>query len=97
MMQGKQHIPWQILGLATGRARRWHKTVVLYGCAASARIIQTNIDVASGATAFFLHLGKVRALIPVRFGVVVVGERVKARSVCTAASDYGIRHTHDRR
>src|SRR5215472_16215605 len=55
-----------------------------------------DIDVAAGASALFLNFCEVRALVPVGFGIVVVGDGIEPRSLGLAACNQGICHTHDR-
>src|SRR5713226_4734980 len=50
---------------------------------------------AAGAAALLFHLGEVGALVPVGFGVVVVGEGVEARGLGGTAGDDRVRHAHD--
>src|SRR6266481_6224204 len=56
-----------------------------------------DINVASGAVAFFFNLGEVGALVPVGFGVVVVGDGIKPRRFGSSAGDDGVRHADDGR
>ena len=49
----------------------------------------------AGAAALFFDFGEVGALVPVGFGVVVVGESVEARGLGGAAGDDGVRHAYD--
>src|SRR5258707_15652128 len=50
---------------------------------------------AAGPSALLFDLGEVGALVPVGFGVVVVGECVEAWGFGGAAGDDGVRHAHD--
>src|SRR5882762_2364795 len=52
---------------------------------------------AAGSAAFLFHFGEIRAFVPVRFGVVIVGNGVETRSFGSAAGDDGVRHTHNGR
>ena len=49
----------------------------------------------AGAAALFFYFGEVRALVPVRFGVVVVGDGVEARGFSGPAGDDGVGHADD--
>src|SRR5260370_15704954 len=49
---------------------------------------------ASPAT-FFFHFGEIGTLVPIWFGIVVVGDGVEARSFGDTAGDDAIRHTND--
>src|SRR5258708_7016734 len=59
--------------------------------------MRTDIDVATGAAAFFFDFGEIGAFVPVGFGVVVIGDRIEARGLCGSAGDDGICYAHDRR
>src|SRR6266851_6765804 len=56
---------------------------------------RADIDVSAGAAALFFDFAEVGALVPVGFGVVVVGDGVEARGFGGAAGDDGVRHAHD--
>src|SRR6266849_5850398 len=56
---------------------------------------RADIDVSAGAAALFFDFAEVGALVPIGFGVVVVGDGVEARGFGGAAGDDGIRHAHD--
>ena len=49
----------------------------------------------TGSAAFFFDFGEIGALVPVRFGVVVVGNGVEARCLSGAASNDSVGHTDD--
>ena len=59
-------------------------------------ILRTDIDVPTCLAAFFFDFGEIRAFIPVGFGVVVVGDCVKAGGCGGATGDDGIGHADDR-
>ncbi len=52
---------------------------------------------AAGAAALFFDLGEIGALVPVGFGVVVVGNGIEPWGFGGAAGEDGIRHAHDGR
>src|ERR1700735_1849047 len=59
------------------------------------RFLHADINVASAMAALRFDLGKVRALIPIGFGIVVVRECIEPRSFGCSSSNDGIRHAHD--
>ncbi len=59
------------------------------------RFLLADVDVAAGAAASFFYFGEIGALVPVGFGVVVVGDGVEPRGFGGAAGDDGIRHADD--
>ena len=59
--------------------------------------MRTDVDVPAGAAALFFNFGEIGALVPVGFGVVVVGDGIEARSFGGAAGDDGIGHADDGR
>ena len=59
------------------------------------RFLFAHIDVGAGAAALFFDFGEVGALVPVGFGVVVVGDGVEARGFGGAAGDDGVGHADD--
>src|SRR6266403_216900 len=61
------------------------------------RIPRTDIDMPAGTAAFFFDCSEIGALVPVGFGVVVVGDSVEARGFAAAAGEDGIRHADDGR
>src|ERR1700686_4828255 len=69
--------------------RIWFERVVFL------RILRARIDVPTDASALFFNFCEIGALIPVGFGVVVVGDGVEARSLGDSTRDDGIGHTDD--
>src|SRR5229473_2391221 len=59
------------------------------------RLLLTYVNMAAGAAALFFYLGEIGALVPVGFGVVVVGDSVEARRFGGAACNDGVGHAHD--
>ena len=59
--------------------------------------MRTDVDVPAGATALFFNFGEIGALVPVGFGVVIVGDGIEARRVGGATGDDGIGHANDGR
>ena len=83
-------------------ARSWHKTGVnRFGWWFRRwdvfRILRTDVDVPAGAPALFFNFGEIGALVPVGFGVVIVGDGIETRRVGGAAGDNGIGHADDGR
>src|SRR6266404_3991830 len=56
---------------------------------------RADIDVATGPSALFFDLREIRALVPVGFGVVVVGDSVEPPSFGVSAGDDGVCDTND--
>src|SRR6266404_4958003 len=56
---------------------------------------RADIDVATGPSALFFDLREIRALVPVGFGVIVVGDRIEARRLGKATGDGRVSHAHD--
>src|SRR5208282_1701892 len=65
-------------------AGSWHKAAVRrfgrwFRRGDCFRILRADVDVPAGATALFFNFGEIGALVPVRFGVVIVGDGIEAR------------------
>src|SRR5258707_310186 len=59
------------------------------------RFLLADVDVGTGSATLFFHFGEIGTLVPVGFGVVVIGEGVEAWGFSGAASDNGVGHAHD--
>src|SRR6202021_1741541 len=58
---------------------------------------QIGVNVAADAATFFFDLCEVRTLVPVRFRVVVIGDRIDSGGFGSPAGKYCICHADDRR
>ena len=54
-----------------------------------------DVDVAAHSAAPLFNHGEIGTLIPVGFGVVIVGDGVEARRVGRTAGDNGVGHAND--
>ena len=77
LLEGSEESPLES-GVAAKRSvlQTGHEESCVLICSCPSR---TEIDVGAGAAAFFFHFGEIGALVPVGFGVVVVGDGVEAR------------------
>src|ERR1700733_5068264 len=80
----------------------WHKaTVSTFGWwfrhGDLFRILCAHIDVPASAPALFFNFGEIWSLVPIRFGVVIVGNGIEARCVAVAAGDDLVGHTDNGR
>ena len=58
-------------------------------------ILRTDVDVPAGAAALFFNFSEIGALVPVRFGIVVVGEGIEPGGFSGAAGDDSVSHADD--